>query len=62
MITLHKFLNLMDLDSQLEIFNNETYEKILDGCRHTINLPDCLYDSKIVYFIPGIVTKIFINI
>ena len=62
MITLHKFLTIMALDCYLELFNNKTSEKLLEGCRSTITLPTHLYDCKVIYFIPGIVTKVWIDI
>lgn len=60
MMPLYQFLRVMCLDCELEIFNNNS-DLLLDGRRSTIDLPDSLYDAKVTYFVPGIVTKIFIE-
>lgn len=61
MITLYKFLSLMDLDSELEIFDDNSPKLLIEGRRGTIDLPFELYDVEVTRFIPGIVTMIFIK-
>jgi hypothetical protein len=60
MMTLFQFLRVMCLDCELEIFNNNN-DLLLRGYRSTIDLPGGLYEAKVIYFVPGIVTKIFIE-
>jgi hypothetical protein len=51
----------MDLDCELEIFDNKTLSPLIKGYRGTIDLPYELYDTKVVHFVPGIVTKIWVS-
>ena len=62
MITLHEFLNVMDLDSNLIIYDNDTFDRLAEGCRDVLDLPYILYDAKVIHFTPGIVTKIFVEV
>jgi hypothetical protein len=62
MILLHEFLNVMDLDSELEIFDNNTFDKLVKGCRNTLDIPFIFYDAEVTHFIPGIMTKIWVNL
>ncbi len=61
MVTLYQLLNVMDLDSELEIFDYDSIELLIEGRRGTIDLPHDLYGATVSHFIPGIVTKIFIT-
>ncbi len=61
MITLHKFLNIMDPDCELEIFDEDSINFIISGRRGTLDLPYRLYDAEVTRFIPGIVTMVFIK-
>ncbi len=64
MITLYEFLKLMSLDSELTIFDDEgeaLADSLVSGTRDTIDLPMHLYNAPVTYFVPGIVTMIFIK-
>jgi hypothetical protein len=59
---LHEFLNVMDLDCGLAIFDNNTFDKLIEGQRDTVDIPHILYDAEVVHFTPGILTRIFVNV
>ena len=61
MITLYEFLRIMSLDSELEIFGEEAIDPLIAGKRGEVDIPLSLYDTPVTYFVPGIVTKIFIK-
>lgn len=61
MITLHKLLNILSFDCELEIFGDESLLLFASGKRDTIDVPVNLYDRPVRYCVPGIVTKIFIE-
>jgi hypothetical protein len=62
MINLHEFLKIMDLDCELVVFDNNTFDKLIEGQRDNVDVPHILYDAEVVYFVPGILTRIFVNV
>lgn len=61
MITLHKFLNIMSTDCELELLDEESFRVLIQGYNYEIDLPEYLKEASVVHFTPGIVTKIFIK-
>ena len=61
MITLHKFLNIMSTDCELELLDEESFRVLIQGYNYEIDLPEYLKEAPVVHFTPGIVTKIFIK-
>lgn len=61
MITLHKFLDIMSTDCELEVVEDSSFGVLIDGYNYDIELPDYLKEAPVTHFTPGIVTKIFIK-
>ena len=61
MITLHKLLNIMATDCEVEILDEESFNVLIYGYNYEIKLPEYLKEAYVTHFTPGIVTKIFIK-
>ena len=60
MITLFDVLKLINIESELEILNNDGY-LLQEGPRGSTWWDDELLDKQVYMIIPGIVTKIFLE-
>jgi hypothetical protein len=61
MITLYKLLNVIDLDCELEIYDDKDLKLLISGRRSSLDLPYELYDVEVCQVIPGIVTQIYVK-
>ena len=60
MVTLYDILNLVSLDTELEVLDRDCYI-LQEGIRGETMWEDSLLDKEVYMIIPGIVTKIILE-
>ena len=61
MITLHELLKITSYDAELAIYDEPTNTLLFTGYRDTIDIPQELFDAKVISILPGILTDIWVQ-